>query len=177
MLGGGHHVDEQRDIPDIFGSFTKPLSHFSTINSMAYEAKTVSLDSLPTEILTNIVGNIPRKDDLSRLSRNCRSCRHRLLVQLYKQLILPVPLRPSRLRSFSNLLATNTEGLRYVKSIAIVPKHGPLLAEEAFIRNHEDDESAKDSTYLPNSEQSEMVNRFVRRLIEKVPKNQVKSFR
>lgn len=144
---------------------------------MTNDAETMSLVKLPTEILTNIAGNIPRKDDLSRLSRTCRSCRHRLLNQLYKQLILPVPLRPSRLRFFSELLATNTEGLRYVKSIAIVPKHGPLLAEEALIRDHEDDESAKDSTYLPNSEQSEMVNRFVRRLIEKITKNQVKSFR
>ncbi len=89
---------------------------------MAGQVESIGLASLPPEILGEIIDKLSHHADLSRLSKTSSSFRRHLLRPLYKNFRISVPLRQSRLRSLEQLLASGTEGIQYIQSIAIVPK-------------------------------------------------------
>jgi len=144
----------------------------------------MSLAGLPPEILREVIDELSHHADLSRLSKTSSGFRRRLLHPLYKDIRLPVPLHQSRLRSLEQLLASETEGIEYIQYISIIPKQSPIDENDAIPKKDEDeDEDAylnlyKNITnYLPTPCEYETINYLVRKLISKIPKNQIRSFR
>ncbi|KAL8828374.1 MAG: hypothetical protein Q9170_006625 [Blastenia crenularia] len=154
------------------------ILHTPCVTTTSPEGEKMPLMALSPELLDNVVKQVPHRHDLSKLSRTCKILRDAVTPRLYSRLIIQIPRIWSRLRIFEELLATNPEGLKYVKSLSIVPQLRQLSwmdAEED--RTHDVQvESISDGIDLPNSSASAHLNTMVRILLRRVPPGQLSEF-
>jgi len=139
---------------------------------------------------------LPHQPDLSRLGRTCKTLNGIVIPKLYRQIVLRVPQRWERLDSLLDLVVSTNNGFKYTSEILIEPQQRPRdekQFKEQSQDNSDNDESHNDpsdddscdyvsddeyslQTFLPREQDSVSLNRLIRRLVIKVPRNQLSHF-
>ncbi|KAF6228965.1 hypothetical protein HO133_007077 [Letharia lupina] len=153
------------------------------------------LVALPAEIHGIITSLLVQSRDLNHLCCTCKTLSAVVLPTLYHTIELKIPQQWSRLPSLENLLASSSEGLKYTRSLRIVPRqyrqdvveneHEFGDEEESVAETEVDDAEEEEDgeeddglfrVYRPRTSASNALNAFIRVLIAKLPPQQLHTF-
>ncbi|KAL8832492.1 MAG: hypothetical protein Q9170_004863 [Blastenia crenularia] len=100
------------------------ISNRTKKTRLVIEKTTMALSTLPPEILDLILQQILSRQDLSSISKTCKTLKGHVFPRLYSHLVLKVPQSWDRLDFLEVLINSPelAEGLQYTSSISIVPQ-------------------------------------------------------
>ena len=124
---------------------------------------------------------MPHQPDLSRLGRTCKTLNGIVIPKLYRRIVLRVPQRWERLDSLLDLVVSTNNGFKYTSEILIEPQQRPRDEKQFKEQSQDNSDYVSDDeyslqTFLPREQDSVSLNRLIRRLVIKVPRNQLSHF-